>query len=99
MRLTREKVIPLAHQIADAIEGLDEVEIFEELNTVRQGIVKVLTDLLLQEEKIEEGVRQHISSQKRTIPEGSEEWDILFKKYYADALRKLGIALSPPRRI
>jgi hypothetical protein len=99
MRLTREKVIQLSHQIAEAIEALDEVEIFEELNTVRQGIVKVLSDLLLEEEKIEEGVRQHIGSQKRTIPEGSEEWDILFKKYYADALRKLGIALGPPQRV
>ncbi len=99
MRLTREKVIQLSHQIAAAIEELDEVEIFEDLNTIRQGIVKVLTDLLLEEEKIEEGVRQHIASQKRTIPEGSEEWDILFKKYYAEALRKLGITLTPPQRI
>jgi hypothetical protein len=98
MRLSREKVIQLSHQIASAIESLDEVEIFDELNTVRQAIVKILTDLLLEEEKIEEGVRQHINSQKRTIPEGSEEWDILFKKYYADGLRKLGIALSPPQR-
>ena len=98
MRLTREKVIQLSHQIASAIEALDEMEIFDELNTVRQAIVKTLTDLLLEEEKIEAGVRQHITSQKRTIPEGSEEWDILYKKYYADALRKLGIALnSPPR--
>ncbi|PYV33429.1 MAG: DUF507 domain-containing protein [Acidobacteria bacterium] len=98
MRLTREKVIQLSHQIASAIEALDEMEIFDELNTVRQAIVKTLTDLLLEEEKIEAGVRQHITSQKRTIPEGSEEWDILYKKYYADALRKLGIALNPPPR-
>jgi hypothetical protein len=95
MRLTREKVIQLSHQIASAIEVLDEVEIFEELNTVRQAVVKVLTDLLLEEEKIEEGVRLRITSQKRTIPEGSEEWDILFRKYYADALRKLGIVATP----
>ena len=44
MRLTREKVIQLSHQIASAIEALDEMEIFDELNTVRQAIVKTLTD-------------------------------------------------------
>ncbi len=99
MRLTREKIIQLSHQISAAIEGLDEVEIFEEINTVRQAVVKILTELMVEEEKIEEGVRQHIASQKRTIPEGSEEWDILFKKYYAEALRKLGITLAPPQRV
>jgi hypothetical protein len=28
---------------------------------------------------------------KRDIPEGSEEWDILQKRYYAEELKKYGI--------
>ncbi len=94
MRLTHEKVIQLSHLLVDAIEALDEVEIFEEPNTIRQEIVKILNDLLRQEETVDQNVRQQISSQKRTIPEGSAEWDILFRKYYQDELRKMGITLG-----
>ena len=75
----------------DAIDALDEVEIFEERNAIRQEILKILTDLQLEEAKIDSVVRQRITSQKRTIPEGGDEWDILYKKYHYDELRKLGI--------
>ncbi|MFB3920570.1 MAG: DUF507 family protein [Terriglobia bacterium] len=98
MKLTREKVIQLSHRIMAAVEELDEVEIFDEPNTIRQEIVKVLNDLLHEEEKIDETVRTRITSQKRTIPEGGAEWDILYRKYYTDELRKLGIALPLPPR-
>ena len=33
-------------------------------------------------------------SQKREIPEGSEEWDLLHRKYYSEELKKLGIDLA-----
>ena len=98
MKLTHEKVIQLSHRIMAAVEELDEMEIFDEPNTIRQEIVKNLNDLLLEEEKIDGTIRQRITSQKRTIPEGGAEWDILYRKYYADELRKLGITLSPPPR-
>jgi hypothetical protein len=98
MKLTHEKVIQLSHRIMDALQELDEVEIFDEPNNIRQEIVKDLNDLLREEEKIDNTVRARITSQKRTIPEGGAEWDILYKKYYADELRKLGITLSPPPR-
>ncbi|MEJ2008677.1 MAG: DUF507 family protein [Acidobacteriota bacterium] len=92
MRLSHEKIIQLSHRISGAIEALDEIEIYEEPNTIRQEIVRILTDLLHEEEKIEEAVRQRIATHKRTIPEGSGEWDILYRKYYADELRKHGVA-------
>jgi len=98
MKLTHEKVIQLSHGILAAIQELDEIEIFEEPNTIRQEVVKVLNDLLHEEEKIDASVRLRITSQKRTIPEGGAEWDILYRKYYADELRKLGITSAPPAR-
>jgi hypothetical protein len=98
MKLSREKVIQISHRVMGAIEELDEVEIFEEPNTIRQEIVKILTDVLHEEEKVDETVRKKITSQKRTIPEGGAEWDILYRKYYVDELRRLGIVVSPPAR-
>lgn len=98
MKLTHEKVIKLSHEMINAIMALDEVEIFEEPNVIRQELVKILNDLMHEEEKVEESVRQQISSQKRTIVEGSAEWDILHRKYYLDALRKLGVAFPAQAR-
>ena len=92
MPMSREKILQLSHQIMSAIDALDEVEIFEERNVIRQEIVKILNDLQMEEQKMEATVRQRITSQKRVIPEGSDEWDILYKKYYYDELRKLGIS-------
>jgi hypothetical protein len=97
MKMSYEKVVALSHRMMAAVEELDEVEVFEEPNVIRQEIVKILNDLLREEEKISEVVRQRIGSQKRTIPEGGAEWDILFRKYYSDELRKLGITVSAPR--
>ena len=99
MKLTHEKVLQLSHQMMAAIEALDEVEIFDEPNNIRQEIVKILLDLLHGEEKIDETIRQRIASQKRTIPEGGAEWDILYRKYYSDELRKLGIVPGYPPHI
>jgi uncharacterized protein len=60
--------------------------------------VKILNDLMREEEKVEESVRNQISSQKRTIPEGSAEWEILYRKYYQEALRKLGVNFNTQPR-
>ena len=95
MKLSHEKIIQISHRIMGAIEALDEVEIFEEPNTIRQETVKILTELMHEEEKIDQTVKTKIASQKRTIPEGGGEWEILYRKYYSDELRKLGIAAPP----
>ena len=98
MKLTHEKTIKLSHDIITAIMALDEVEIFDEPNNIRQEIVKILNDLMREEEQLEESVRNQIVSQKRTIPEGSAEWEILHRKYYQDALRKIGVNFNTQQR-
>ncbi len=98
MKLSHEKIIQLSHRIMGAIEELDEVEIFDEPNTIRQTVVKILNDLLLEEEKIDAAACLRITSQKRTIPEGGAEWEILHRKYYSEELRKAGIAPASKAR-
>jgi len=98
MKLSREKIIQLSHRIVGAIEELDEIEIFDEPNAIRQEIVKILNDLMHEEEKVDAVVRQKITSQKRSIPEGSGEWEILYRKYYNDEMRRLGIVINAPPR-
>ena len=96
MKMSYEKIVQISHRIMGAIEALDEVEIFEEPNTIRQETVKILTELMLEEEKVGELAKARIISQKRTIAEGTAEWEILYKKYYHDELRKLGVVFNTP---
>ncbi len=98
MRLSREKIVRLSHQITEVLVDSDDVEFVEDRDTIRQQIVQILTAILRDEEKIELEVRKRITSQKKEILEGSEEWDILHKKYYHDELRRMGIAAAPDDR-
>ncbi|HVM92821.1 MAG TPA: DUF507 family protein [Terriglobales bacterium] len=91
MRLTRDKVNKLAHVVTDAVADMDEVEFVEDRNTVRLEVRKILEELLMQEARIDQEARRKIESQKRTIIEGSEEWTILYRKYYNDEVKKLGV--------
>ena len=98
MRLSREKIVRLSHQVTDVLVSSDEVEFIDDRDTIRQQIVQILTAMLKDEEKIELEVRRRITSQKKEILEGSEEWDVLHKKYYQEELRRLGIAAAPDDR-
>jgi hypothetical protein len=91
MRISRDKLNKLAHTIADTLAEIDEVEFMEDRNTIRQEARKALETLLTQETKIDAAARQKISSQRKIILEGSQEWDILYRKYYNDEVKKLGL--------
>lgn len=91
MRLSRDKVNKLAHVVTDALADMDQVDFVEDRNTVRLEVRKVLEELMMQEARIDAAARQKIESQKRTILEGSQEWDILYRKYYNEEVKKLGL--------
>ena len=91
MRVSRDKVNKLAHTVADALATIDDVEFIEDRNTIRSEARKILEELFLAEAKIDASARQKIESQKRIIPEGTQEWDILYRKYYNEEVKKLGI--------
>jgi hypothetical protein len=81
----------VAHVVSDALAEMDEVDFVEDRNTIRLEARKILEDLLNQEEKIDLAARAKIENQKRTILEGSQEWDILYRKYYNEEVKKLGM--------
>jgi hypothetical protein len=92
MRLSREKTVRVAHKIIDVLVSLDEVDFIEDRDTIRLEVVNILTALLKVEEQVDTEVRTKITSQKREILEGSEEWDVLYRKYYAEGLKRMGVA-------
>ena len=91
MRISRDKVNKVAHAVTEALAEVNEVDFVEDRNTIRLEVRKIMEDLLNKEERIDQAARQKIDTQKRTILEGSQEWDILYRKYYNEEVKKLGI--------
>ncbi len=91
MRLSPDKVNKLAHTVADALAELEQVEFLEDRNSIRTEARRILEMLLKQEERIDLAAKAKIESQRRTITEGTQEWDILYRKYYNEEVKKLGI--------
>jgi hypothetical protein len=91
MRISREKINKLAHAVADTLAESDSVDFIEDRNTIRLEARRILEGLMAEEAKIDAAARQKIESQRRTILEGSQEWDILYRKYYNEEVKKLGI--------
>jgi len=95
MKLSRDKVTDISHKLVEKLRRSHELRIKnKDSNAVRLEIVRLMTDLLLAEDKVDRVARQRIRSQKREIPEGSEEWDLLHRRYYSEELKKLGIDLA-----
>jgi hypothetical protein len=89
MRLSREKVQLLSHQISDKLASMDEVQFIEDRNTIRLAVFDIINKWLKKEEAVDLEARRKIESQTRKIPEGSAEWDILYRKYYDEELRNI----------
>ena len=91
MRISRDKLNKMAHMIADALAETDECEFLDDRNAIRQEARKALEKTLTEEMKVDQAARQKIASQRKIIVEGSPEWDILYRKYYNDEVRRLGV--------
>jgi uncharacterized protein len=91
MRLSRDKVNKLAAITTEQLANSKDVDFLEPYDDVRQALRGILEDLLKHEEEIDKAARQKIESQRRIITEGTQEWDILYRKYYNEEVKKLGI--------
>jgi hypothetical protein len=94
MKLSRDKITDLSHQIAAALKKSREIRVKKDINDVRLDIVKGFTEILMVEDKADREARNKVKTIKREITEGGEEYDVLHKRYYADELKRLGIDLN-----
>lgn len=94
MKLSRDKITDLSHKIVGLTRKERFFRVKKNPNDVRLEIVKIITEILTVEDKVDRAARQKVRSMQREIPEGSEEYDLLHRRYYADELKKLGIDLA-----
>ncbi len=88
MKLSREKILRMSHLILNHLDADDSVEYYADPQEIRQQIVKLISDEMKTDEAIDVLVRRKIETQKRTIPEGSDEWDVLYRKYYEEEVTR-----------
>ena len=86
MRLSHDKMVHLSHVIVQSLQAMEELIFQDPSNDVRNRLLAVLRNELVRDDHVEARVRYKISSQKRPIPEGSPEWDVLYRKYYEEEL-------------
>jgi uncharacterized protein len=94
MKLSRDKINDISHKVVAALRKSRDFRLKRDPNDVRLELVKVMTEILQTEEKVDRAARTKIRTQKRDIAEGTEEWELLHKRYYAEELKKLGIDMS-----
>ena len=84
MKLSRDKVMHLSHLILNYLNNDEEIEFFADPQEIRTEIFQLISDEMKADEVIDALVRRKIESQKRIIAEGSDEWDVLYRKYYEE---------------
>ena len=88
MKLSRERILHLSHLILRYLEDDASVDYFVEPQELRQRIVRLIEGEMRADEAIDALVRRKIETQKRQILEGSDEWEVLYRKYYEEEAAK-----------
>lgn len=86
-RLSESRISHLAHLIIDGLWKEDAVDFPNEARALAET-KSVLTEFFGGEDRLDAVVRQKIQSLSRLIPPGSREWDILYRKYFEEEVKK-----------
>jgi hypothetical protein len=91
MRLSEERISHLSHLILDQLIEKGDIFVTESKEpTVRTRIKKVFLEQFRKEDEIDDKIRKKITSYKRSIPEGSSEWEILYQRFYKEEMSRKG---------
>jgi hypothetical protein len=86
-RLSDSRISHLAHLIIDGVWKEDLADFPNEARALAET-KSVLREFFSQEDELDEIVRGKIRSLSRPVPLGSREWDVLFRKYLEEEIRK-----------
>ena len=91
MKLSREKINHLANCIMNDFDKRDELDYIAEPTDVRLQVVKVITDVLAVDDEVDAFVKNKLDSLSKDIWEGSNEWEVMYNKYYEEEMNKKGL--------
>ena len=84
-RLSDQRINALARLVLRVLAT--EGEVVNERAALAES-KRVLTEHFQRDDKIDELVRRKITSLSRRVVPGSREWDILYRRYFEEELRK-----------
>ena len=87
MKFSEDRISHLAHLIVDGV-WKDDLADYEDDGKVLQMTKRTLTEYFHLEDKVDDIVRKKIASYSRNIPEGSREWDVMYKKHFEEEMKK-----------
>ena len=82
-----EQINVLSHRIHDRLYNDDLLDYTDEDRALRL-IKQTLSGTLRAEDELDQRVRDKIGSLKRSVPEGSPEWQALYQRYMDEELAK-----------
>jgi hypothetical protein len=94
MKVSRDRVVEMSHKLAAALPRISGTLLRTSWNDVRLEIARLMQDILMKEEAIDKQAQKKVGSIKRDIPEGSEEWTVLYRRYYDEEMKRYGIDLT-----
>jgi hypothetical protein len=86
-RLSESRLSHLAHLVMDGLRKSGLVHFANEGRALTET-KQVLHDFFQREDYLDEIVRHKIQSLSRHVPPGSREWDVLYRKYLEEEMRK-----------
>jgi hypothetical protein len=88
MRLNEDRISHISHRILDGLIENELVEPVQSEEKVLREIKRTITAELQFEDEADTAARRMIQSLSRRVPEGSPEWDILYRKYMDEEIRR-----------
>lgn len=90
--LSEEKISHLSHVLLKELISRSLVELKDEEGKVRRQIKQSLVSFLRISEDIDTAVRKKLQSFSRKITEGSQEWEVLYRKFYNEESARKGMS-------
>ncbi len=88
MILSEERISHLSHLILKGMKTVSGVRLLQEEERIVGEIQHIMISELRLDEQIDRMARERLASYSRKIPEGSPEWDILYKKFFDEELKR-----------
>lgn len=87
IRLSESRISHLAHLVVEGLRKSKLAEFPSEGRSLTET-KQILQEYFQLEDQLDDLVRKKIASLSRPIPQGSREWDVMYRKYYEEEARK-----------
>ena len=88
MRLSEDRISHISHLVLNMLVQDRHVNALQPEERLLREIKRTITAELQLEDEAGAAARRTIQSLSRRVPEGSPEWDVLYRKYMDEEMRR-----------